>query len=457
MNRPEPDDDLSRLRVPPHSVEAEQSVLGALLLDSACFDRVGDLVAEGDFYRHEHRLIFEAVRALSVASKTADVITVYERLKAAGKADAVGGLQHLNALAASVPGTSGARRWAELIREKALLRAVIALSDNAATAAFNPQGRSAADVVGDLAAKVGELERQRVTGAPKPLSALVAGRLDRVSRLASGEEKGGLSTSIDRLDRVLNGGFRPGAVYILAARPSVGKSSLAMEMGLHVARFVGPVLMLSQEMPDGEVADRALSNLGAVDYEGIQTGKLSDDGWSRLSGAVETAAAVPFYVDDQPGLRLRDIRAKARQVKGLKLLVLDYLQLSVGDGENRSQEVGSISRGLKALAKQMGIPVLVLSQLNRKVEERPGKEPEMGDLRDSGEIEQDADVVMFLWPARDFIDGVRLVGLKVGKNRQGRPGARFALDFAGAWQRWSESEEKLPKVGGGFSNDKGFE
>lgn len=456
MNRPEPDD-LDRLRVPPHSAEAEQALLGSLLLDCSAFDRAADLVAEGDFYRHENRLVFAAIAELVLANKPADVLTVFERLQSHGKAEAAGGLTYINALSQCTPSASNARRYAQIVRDRSLLRSVIALSDNAATAAFNPQGKSALDVLGDLASKVGELERNRVAGMPKSLADIVVGRLDRVSRLASGEEKGGLGTSLDRLDRILNGGFRPGGVYILAARPSVGKSSLAMEMGLHVARHVGPVLFLSQEMPDGEVADRALSNLGAVDFEGIQTGKLTDDGWSRLSGAVETAAAVPFYVDDQPGLRLRDIRAKARQVKGLKLLVLDYLQLSVGDGENRSQEVGSISRGLKGLAKQMGVPILVLSQLNRRVEERPGKEPEMADLRDSGEIEQDADVVMFLWPAREWIDGVRLVGLKVGKNRQGRTGARFGLDFAGAWQRWSESEDKLPKVGGGFSNDKGFE
>lgn len=454
MNRP---DDLDRLRVPPHSAEAEQALLGSLLLDCNAFDRIGDLVGEGDFYRHENRLVFAAIAELVMANKPADVITVFERLQSVGKAEAAGGLAYVNALASAIPSASNARRYAQIVRDRALLRSVIALSDNAATAAFNPQGKSATDVLGDLASKVGELERQRVAGAPKSLREIVGGRLDRVSRLASGEETGGLGTSIDRLDRILNGGFRPGGVYILAARPSVGKSSLAMEMGLHVARHVGPVLFLSQEMPDGEVADRALSNLGAVDFEGIQTGKLTDDGWSRLTGAVETAAAVPFYVDDQPGLRLRDIRAKARQVKGLKLLVLDYLQLSVGDGDNRSQEVGSISRGLKGLAKQMGIPILVLSQLNRRVEDRPGREPEMADLRDSGEIEQDADVVMFLWPAREWIDGVRLVGLKVGKNRQGRTGARFGLDFAGAWQRWSESEDKLPAPGSASSSGKAFE
>lgn len=452
-----PDDDTSRLRVPPHSMEAEQSLLGALLLDCNAFDRIADLVSEGDFYRHEHRVIFAAVGALVGRSKSADVVTVFEHLKGLGLEQAAGGLQYLNELAQCVPSTSGARRYAQIVRDRALLRSVIGVADQAAAAAFNPKGRTAQDVLGDMASLVGELERHRVTGAPKSLREIVGGRLDRVSRLASGEETGGLGTSIDHLDRILNGGFRPGGVYILAARPSVGKSSLAMEMGLHVARHVGPVLFLSQEMPDGEVADRALSNLGAVDFEGIQTGKLSDDGWSRLTGAVETAAAVPFYVDDQPGLRLRDIRAKARQVKGLKLLVLDYLQLSVGDGENRSQEVGSISRGLKGLAKQMGVPILVLSQLNRRVEERPGKEPEMADLRDSGEIEQDADVVLFLWPARDWIDGVRLVGLKVGKNRQGRTGARFGLDFAGAWQRWSESEDKLPKPGGISNHSKGFD
>jgi replicative DNA helicase len=232
-------------------------------------------------------------------------------------------------------------------------------------------------------------------------------------------------------------------MYVLAARPSVGKSSLAQAIALYSASNQCPVLMLSQEMPDTEVAERAMSNLGAVDYEAIQTGALKDPEWNGLIEAVEASEHMPFYVDDQGSLTLADIRAKARQVKGLKLLVLDYLQLSAGDGDNRNAEIEHISRGLKSLAKEMGFAVLALSQLNRKVEERASKEPLLSDLRDSGAIEQDADVVMFLWPAVEYPGGSKLVGIKLEKNRQGKKG-RFGLDFDGAHQRWVESSDELP-------------
>jgi replicative DNA helicase len=210
--------------------------------------------------------------------------------------------------------------------------------------------------------------------------------------------------------------------------------------------------MLSQEMPDAEVADRALVGLGRIDYERMQTGQLQRDEWERLTEAVERGAELPFYVDDQPALRIGDIRAKARAVKGLKLLVVDYVQLCEGDGDNRNSEIEKISRALKALAKELGFAVLLLSQLNREVEKRASKEPMLSDLRDSGAIEQDADVVLFLWPAQEFEGGSKLVGIKLEKNRQGKK-ARFALDFHGAHQRWAESTEQLPsgkRAAGGF-------
>lgn len=431
------------LRVPPHSAEAEQSVLGALLLDNRAFDRVADVVAEGDFYRREHRLIFGAIAGLVLASREADVVTVFERLQAAGTADEVGGLQHLNALAQSVPGAGNARRYAEIVAERATLRGIIAACDDGATGAFNPQGRSASAVLDAVAQKLALLERRSMRRQPKSLRDLLPERLDAISALADGEKQAGMSTSIPRIDRMMAGGLRPGHVYVLAARPSVGKSSFAEAIGLHVAECHGPVLMLSQEMPDAEVADRALSGLGRIDYEGVQTGKLSQEEWSRLADAVERGQHLPFYVDDQPALRIGDIRAKARQVKGLKLLIVDYLQLCDGDGDNRNAEIEQISRALKALAKELGFAVLALSQLNREVEKRATKEPMLSDLRDSGAIEQDADVVMFLWPVSEFDGGSKLVGVKLEKNRQGRKG-RFALDFHGAHQRWAESTEALP-------------
>ena len=439
------------LRVPPHSVEAEQSVLGALLMDNRAFDRVADVVGEAEFYRLEHRLIFGAIAALVKKSRPADVVTVFEHLQTAGKAEDVGGLSYLNDLANSVAGAANARRYAEIVGERATLRALIAACDEAAAAAFNPQGKGAAEIVDGAAQKLALLERKSTVRGPRSLAALLPARIDHFNAIADGTAKAGWSTSVPRLDRALSGGFRAGHVYILAARPSVGKSSFAQAIGLHFAEMHGPVLMLSQEMPESEVADRALANLGALDYGDLQTGDLNakgDDtsGWEKLCSAVEFGKELPFYVDDQPALRLADIRVKARQIKGLKLLVLDYLQLCSGDGDNRNAEVEQISRGMKALAKELGFAVLALSQLNREVEKRANKEPQLSDLRDSGAIEQDADAVMFLWPVREYEGGARLVGLKLDKNRQGTK-PRFGMHFNGAHQRWAESTEPLAEHG----------
>ncbi len=448
------------LRVPPHSIEAEQSVIGSLLLDNAAFDRVADVVAEAQFYRHEHRLIFGAIAAIVKRSRPADVVTVFEHLERDGTADDAGGLKYINDLADSVAGAANARRYAEIVAERAMLRALIALCDEAATSAFNTGGKSASEIVDAAAQKIAQLERKTTVRGPRSLSQLLPARIDHFNAIADGTAKAGWSTSIPRLDRALSGGFRPGHVYIMAARPSVGKSSLAQAMALHFAEIHGPVLMLSQEMPEAEVADRALANLGALDYSDLQTGALNEkdagaeSGWGRLLNAVEAGKDLPFFVDDQPALRLADIRVKARQVKGLKLLVLDYLQLCSGDGDNRNAEVEQISRGMKALAKELGFAVLALSQLNREVEKRASKEPQLSDLRDSGSIEQDADAVLFLWPVKEYDGGSRLVGLKLDKNRQGQK-PRFGLHFNGAHQRWHESTEALQEPG--ETKRRGFE
>jgi len=450
------------LRLPPHSVEAEQSVLGSLLMDNKCFDRVADVVTEAEFYRGEHKLIFAAIAAMVKKGKPADVLTVFDRMQNEGTLEDAGGLPYLNQLAMSVPGSANARRYAEIVSERATLRALIAACDEAATAAFNPQGMAASEIVDSVAQKLALLERKTATKGPRALSDLLPARIDHFNAIADGTAKAGWSTSIPRLDRALSGGFRAGHVYILAARPSVGKSSFAQAISLHFAEMHGPVLMLSQEMPEAEVADRALANLGALDYGDLQTGQMNDtghgNGWAKLCDAVDFGRNLPFYVDDQPALRLADIRVKARQVKGLKLLVLDYLQLCSGDGDNRNAEVEQISRGLKALAKELGFAVLALSQLNREVEKRASKEPQLSDLRDSGAIEQDADAVLFLWPVKEYEGGARLVGLKLDKNRQGTK-PRFGLHFNGAHQRWAESTEPLAEHGvlGQKTAHKGYE
>ena len=434
------DGELSQLRLPPHSIEAEQSVLGGLLLDNGAWDRAGDLVTEGDFHRFEHRLIFGAIHVLATANLPADVITVFEHLQRAGKAEDCGGLVYLNSLAQSVPSAANMRRYATIVRDRSLERAVIAATAEAATIAWET-GDDAGAKIDRITTLLGALERGQVRKAPRSIADIALERIEHYTALEAGTITPGWPSHIPALDGRLNGGFRAGGLYILAARPAVGKSSFAQSLGLALAGDGLPTLFLSLEMGDTEVADRGVASAGRVSYSALLTGKMRPEHWDRAVESMERLRPLPFFVDDQPALTLRDIRVKAKSVKGLKVLVLDYLQLCAGsrrDG-NRNGEIEEISRGLKALAKELGIAVIALSQLNRDVEKRTHKRPMLSDLRDSGAIEQDADVVMFLWPVRELeAEGRKIVGLAIDKNRQGRLG-EVGLDFHGDTQRWGES------------------
>jgi len=448
MNAPTPPeylteaDDAARLRVPPHSAEAEQSILGGLLLDNSAWDRAGDMVAEGDFYRYENRLIFGAIAALMARHQPADVVTVFEHLQRDGKASDAGGLVHLNALAQSVPSAANIRRYAEIVRERSVLRQVIAECDSAATAAFG--GTGALAVVESLAAKLAAIERGTMHKAPRDIGTLARQALDRYEDMAHGRASPAWATGIGPLDGILSGGLRPGKVYGLAARPSVGKSSAARAIALNLADVGHTTLLLSQEMPVDEVTDCALAQLGGINSDRLQTGKLDPADWGGISEAVERVAGMPLYIDDDGGLTVQQIGAKARAIKGLRVLVLDYLQLSTSTLKNATtnDQVGEISKGLKQLALRMGIAVVVLSQLSRKVEERADKEPQLSDLRDSGAIEQDIDAAILLWTIREPEYGPRLVGWKVAKQRGGRKG-RFGMNFDAAQYAWTESDEQI--------------
>ncbi len=434
------DDEVSQLRVPPHSNEAEQSVLGGLLLDNRAWDRAGDQLTGGDFYNFEHRLIFGAIGVLLTASRPADVITVFEHLERAGKADECGGMPYLNLIAQSVPSAANMHRYAEIVRDRALQRKVIAATMDAACIAWEG-GDDTGAAIDRITTLFGELQRGQVRKMPRSIADIALERIEHYTALEDGTATAGWPTHIPALDARLNGGLRAGGLYILAARPSVGKSSFAQSVGLTLADGGLPTLFLSLEMAEAEVADRGVSSIGHVSYSALLTGKMDREQWSRATESMERLGRLPFFVDDRPALTLRDIRVKAKSVKGLKVLILDYLQLCAGsrrDG-NRNSEIEEISRGLKALAKELGVAVIALSQLNRDVEKRQIKRPALSDLRDSGAIEQDADVVMFLWPVREFDDGGRrVIGLGVDKNRQGRLGD-LALDFFGDTQRWCES------------------
>lgn len=381
-------------------------MLGGLLLDNTAWDRAGDLLVDGDFYRYEHRLIYAAICGLVSASKPADVITVYEQLQSLGKAEEIGGLVYLNALAQSVPSAANLRRYAEIVRERAVLRKLIAASDEIATNAFNPQGRAVAQILDEAESKIFQIgeEGSRSKQGFHSMESLVVQLLDRVQELAdngSGEVTG-VPTGFYDLDR-MTAGLQGGDLVVLAARPSMGKTAFALNIAEHVAvKEQLPVVVFSMEMGASQLALRMIGSIGRIDQSHLRTGALKDDEWGRLTDAVEQLRNVSIFIDETPALTASDLRARARrqarQCGKLGLIVIDYLQLMSGsNSENRATELGEISRGLKGLAKELQCPVVALSQLNRSVETRTDKRPMMSDLRESGAIEQDADIIMFIY------------------------------------------------------------
>ena len=430
------DDEVAKLRVPPHSIEAEQSVLGGLLLDNSAWDRAGDVLTDSDFYRYEHRLIYAAIGGLINGSKPADVITVYEQLQSLGKAEEVGGLTYLNALAQSVPSAANLRRYSEIVRERAILRKLVAASDEIATNAFNPAGRPVSSILDEAEGKIFKIgeEGSRSKQGFLSMDKLVVDLLDRVQELADmgAQDVTGVPTGFVDLDR-MTAGLQPGDLIILAARPSMGKTAFALNIGEHVAvKEQLPVVIFSMEMGAAQLALRLVGSLGRVDQQHLRTGSLRDDEWGRLSDAVEQLRHVSVFIDETPALSPTEVRARARrqarQCGKLGLIIIDYLQLmsgNSGNGENRATEIGEISRGLKALAKELQCPVIALSQLNRSVEQRTDKRPMMSDLRESGAIEQDADIIMFIYRDDYYNKESKEPGVTeiiIGKQRNGPVG-----------------------------------
>ena len=432
------DDEVARLRIPPHSIEAEQSVIGGLLIDNSAWDRAGDLLVDSDFYRFEHRLIYAAIGALINATKPADVITVFEQLQSLGKAQECGGLVYLNALAQSVPSAANLRRYAEIVRERAVLRKLIAASDEIATQAFNPQGRPVDQILDEAEGKIFRIgeEGSKSKQGFQTMDALVVQLLDRVTELHENgaEEVTGVRTGYFDLDK-MTAGFQPGDLIVLAARPSMGKTAFALNIAEHVAVSEGlPVVIFSMEMGASQLALRLVGSLGRIDQQRLRTGALRDDEWGRLSEAVERLGTVSMFIDESPALTPSEVRARARrqarQCGKLGLIVVDYLQLMSGSAggseENRATVIGEISRGLKGLAKELQCPVIALSQLNRSVESRTDKRPMMSDLRESGAIEQDADVIMFIYRddyyTKEACKEPGVAEIIIGKQRNGPTG-----------------------------------
>ncbi len=429
------DSQVAQLRVPPHSIEAESSVLGGLLLDNQAWDRVNDLLVENDFYRHEHKLIFTAVGALINASKPADVITVFEHLQNQGLAEGTGGLTYLNSLAQYVPSASNIRRYAEIVRERAILRKLVTASDEIATNAFNPQGRAVDKILDEAEQKIFHIgeEGSRNKQGFQSMDTLVIELMDRVQEMADNpNDITGVPTGFYDLDRMTSG-LQAGDLVVLAARPSMGKTAFAVNIAEHVALNEGlPVAVFSMEMGASQLAVRVVGSIGRIDQGHLRTGKLTDEEWPRLADAIERLRTVSLHIDETPGLTPSELRANARrlarQCGKLGLIVVDYLQLMSGSttgGDNRATELGEISRGLKMLAKELQCPVIALSQLNRSVEQRTDKRPMMSDLRESGAIEQDADIIMFIYRDDYYNKDSKDPGVAeiiIGKQRNGPTG-----------------------------------
>lgn len=432
-------------QAPPWSQEAEQSVLGGLMLDNGAWDRAADLVEARQFFDGQHRVIFDVIGSMISSMKPADVITVFQRCQVLGRSNPVAEqvtMIYLNALVESVPSATNIRRYAEIVNETWRERVLIAQADEAMSIA-----RSAGPAAGKLERIVqgfGSLERQNVRNVPRTIQDIMVERLDHLTALNEGSVTMGWTTGLNQVDKLLRGGFQPGRVYLLGGRPAQGKSALSLWMASNSALLDGlSSLYLSQEMPDSEVGERTLAMTAQVSYTNLQTGKLSDREWGKVSEGVEKLASANFHIDSQTGLSAGDIGIKVRTIQGVNLVVLDYVQLCRGTGEgenNRNGELEVISRALKQLAKDRNCAVIVLSALSRKVDERGHRRPIMSDFRDCGALEADCDVQMSLFQLRALDErGARIMGLDIIKNRQGPTGI-VALDFWPDLMSWAESE-----------------
>lgn len=397
------------LRTPPASIESESSVLGGLLLNNAAWDRVADLLIDTDFYRYEHRLIFAAVGSLINANKPADVITVYQHLQAQGKDGDVGGIEYLNALAQYVPSAANIRRYAEIVRERAILRKLVAASDEIASAAFNTQGRSVAVIADEAEQRIFSIIESGATSGDEweSMDKMIVTELDMIQQRADGNDTersdNFISTGLADWDDMLDGGLRGGQLVVVGGRPGMGKTALADSVGLHVSLNEGlPVGKFSMEMVNQEGGQRALSSVSRVPLHMLRRPeRMSDLHWGSLTQGVEMLRNIPFYSNDKGGLNINQIRTKARVLRrrhGLRLLIVDYLQLMSGTDTRtpRTYQLEEASRGLKSLAKELNIPVIALVQVNRGVEKEVDQMPRMSDIKDCGSIEQDADIILFL-------------------------------------------------------------
>lgn len=433
-------------KVPPHSQEAEQSVLGALMLDNRAWDRIADRITAEDFYRPDHRLIYGAMEHLVERHQPLDVLTLTENLKSKDQLAAVGGEAYLYELAKNTPSAANIVAYADIVREQSVLRQLIATGTDITERAFNPEGREIKELLDEAERKVFRIAEQKGRGeGPVEIGTLLARATDRIDKLYhSAGALTGVSTGYADLDEMTSG-LQPSDLIIIAGRPSMGKTAIAVNMAEHAAIKSGvPVLIFSMEMPAESLVMRMLSSLGSIDQHRVRTGKLRDEDWPRITGGIEMLSETKLFIDDTPALTPGEVRSRARRLARehgkLGLIVIDYLQLMQVPGakENRALEVSEISRSLKALAKELNTPVIACSQLNRSLESRTDKRPLMSDLRESGSLEQDADLILFVYRDEVYNEETAEKGkaeIIIAKHRNG-PIGKVILTFRGQYTRF---------------------
>ncbi|MCD8525541.1 MAG: replicative DNA helicase [Gammaproteobacteria bacterium] len=434
------------IKIPPHSIEAEQSVLGALLLDNKTWPLVEERLSDDDFYRRSHKILFSVIRLLLQQGHPADVLTVAERLKLDKTLDDAGGEVYLFELAKNTPTAFNVGAYADIVQERAILRRLIAVSNEIAGDAFHPPaGQSIVELLDAAERKVFSIAEKSSRGAgPQNIKSLLTEAVDRIDHLYRSESAlVGVATGYTDLDDMTSG-LQSSDLIIIAGRPSMGKTAFAMNIVEHVAVHEKTgVLVFSMEMSGASLALRLMSSLGKIDQHKVRTGKLEDHDWANLTEALGHLSEAPIFIDDTPALSPAEVRSRARRVArehNLGLIVVDYLQLMQMPGyeENRTLEISSISRALKALAKELNIPVVALSQLNRGLEQRADKRPIMSDLRESGAIEQDADLIAFIYRDEVYHEDTRDKGIAeiiIAKQRNG-PIGKVRLTFRGQYTRF---------------------
>ncbi len=446
------------LKVPPHSIEAEQAVLGGLMLDNDAWDQVADRVSEEDFYRHDHRLIFRAIASLADKNRPFDVVTLSEWLESRDELENAGGLAYLGTLAKDTPSAANIKAYADIVRERSILRQLIAVGTGIADSAYTSDGRDSKELLDVAEQKVFQIAEQgsRHQQGFRSIKHLLKTTVEHIDTLFERDDPiTGLPTGYTDFDE-LTSGLQAGDLVIVAGRPSMGKTTFAMNVAEYAAiKRQCPVAIFSMEMPGEQLAMRLLSSMGRINQQRLRTGKLEDEDWPRLTSAVSMFTEVPLFIDDSPALTPTEVRARARRLMRehgeLGLIVIDYLQLmqTGGSTENRATEISEISRGLKALAKELSVPVIALSQLNRSLEQRPNKRPVMSDLRESGAIEQDADLITFIYRDEVYNEDSPDKGtaeIIIAKQRNG-PIGTVRLTFLGQYTKF---ENFTPEI---YSNE----